>query len=62
MLGRQQVSVSIVPREEQEGDMAEDEPPFEDADDLVEIMANIHLNNNFLGLAREVGRDDIMMM
>ena len=26
----------------------------EDAEDLTEIMSNVHLNNNFLALAREV--------
>lgn len=29
----------------------------EDAEDLTEIMSNVHLNNNFLALAREVGLD-----
>ena len=64
MLGRQQVFVNIIqPREE--GDMEDEEEDevsgFEDADDLIEIMANIHLNNNFLALAREVSGDVIMM-
>ena len=27
---------------------------IEDAEDLTEIMSNVHLNNNFLALAREV--------
>ena len=59
MLGRQQVFVNItvpVDTEDGGGDEMEDgeTPPFEDADDLIEIMANIHLNNNFLALAREV--------
>jgi 26S proteasome regulatory subunit N1 len=62
MLGRQQVFVNItvpVDTEDGGGDEMEDgeTPPFEDADDLIEIMANIHLNNNFLALAREL---DIM--
>ncbi|XP_078696134.1 26S proteasome non-ATPase regulatory subunit 2-like [Branchiostoma floridae x Branchiostoma belcheri] len=44
MLGRQQVYVEL-PEE------------LEDYDDLMEIMSNVHLNNNFLALAREL---DIM--
>lgn len=42
ILGRQQVYLY----------MEEDDCP--DADDLLEIMANVHLNSNFLNLAREV--------
>ena len=41
MLGRQQVFLDL-----------NDE--IEEYDDLVEIMSNAHLNNNFLALAREV--------
>lgn len=41
MLGRQQVFLEL-----------NDE--MEEYDDLTEIMANVHLNNNFLALAREV--------
>lgn len=44
MLGRQQVYLYL-----------EDEDDCPDADDLLEIMANAHLNTNFLNLAREVG-------
>lgn len=64
MLGRQQVFVNIVAPEEGGGEeMEEETPSLEDADDLIEIMANIHLNNNFLALAREVsGNDDVTMM
>ena len=55
MLGRQQVFVNITVPDLEEGEMEEGETPsLEDADDLIEIMANIHLNNNFLALAREV--------
>ena len=32
-----------------------EEEQCEDSEDLTEIMANVHLNNNFLALAREVG-------
>lgn len=42
MLGRQQVTLEL------------GEEDCSDADDLLEIMANVHLNNNFLNLAREV--------
>ena len=41
-LGRQQVFLDV------------DGVDVEDQDDLVEIMANAHLNANFLSLAREV--------
>jgi len=41
-LGRQQVFLDL------------DGEDVEDQDDLVEIMANAHLNANFLALAREV--------
>ena len=52
----------IIPRDElEETEEMEEVSGFEDADDLIEIMANIHLNNNFLALAREVG-DYIMVM
>ena len=42
MLGRQQVFLEL------------DETECPDAEDLTEIMQNVHLNNNFLNLAREV--------
>ena len=42
MLGRQQVYLEL------------DETECPDAEDLTEIMQNVHLNNNFLNLAREV--------
>ena len=42
MLGRQQILLEF----------SED---VEEFDDIVEIMSNVHLNNNFLALAREVG-------
>lgn len=41
MLGRQQIYIEI----------PESTPEYED---LIEIMANCHLNNHFLNLAREV--------
>jgi len=41
-LGRQQVYLDL------------DGEELEDQDDLIEIMANAHLNANFLALAREV--------
>ena len=41
MLGRHQIFIEL-----------NDE--VEEYDDLVEIMSNAHLNNNFLSLAREV--------
>lgn len=44
MLGRQQIYIEI----------NESTPEYED---LVEIMANCHLNNHFLNLAREVIED-----
>ena len=43
MLGSQQIFLAL-----------NDE--IEEYDDLVEIMSNAHLNNNFLALAREVGK------
>ena len=48
MLGRQQLFLDV---SEEEGD------GWEDAEDLLEIMSNVHLNNNFLALGREL---DIM--
>ena len=42
MLGRQQIFLEL------------EEKDCPEADDLTEIMANVHLNNNFLNLAREV--------
>ena len=41
MLGRQQMFLEL-------------EEECTDADDLTEIMSNVHLNTNFLNLAREV--------
>lgn len=41
MLGRQQIFLEL-------------EEDMEDCDELVELMSNSHLNNNFLALAREV--------
>ena len=42
MLGRQQVFLEL------------EEGECEEVDDLTDIMSNVHLNNNFLALAREV--------
>jgi len=41
MLGRQQIFLEL-------------DEETEDYDELVELMSNSHLNNNFLALAREV--------
>ena len=65
MLGRQQVFLELEERNEDmeteggaEGewnaDAAVELNGVEDAEDLTEIMSNVHLNNNFLALAREV--------
>ena len=62
MLGRQQVFLELEERNEdmEEGDAVEqtadtmEQNGVEDAEDLMEIMSNVHLNNNFLALAREV--------
>ena len=48
MLGRQQIFLFDL-----------NETDLEDADDLVEIMANAHLNNNYLNLAREVRNEGV---
>ena len=46
MLGRQQVFLEL------------EEGECEDTEDLTDIMSNVHLNNNFLALGREVsGRE-----
>jgi 26S proteasome regulatory subunit N1 len=50
MLGRQQVSLEL------------DMEDCEDSDDLIEIMGNVHLNNNFLNLAREVNEVDMIVV
>jgi len=42
MLGRQQVFLEL------------EEGECEDSEDLTDIMSNVHLNNNFLALGREV--------
>ena len=42
MLGRQQIFLEL------------DDTNCTEPEDLTEIMQNVHLNNNFLGLAREV--------
>ena len=42
MLGRQQVFVGL------------EEGECDDVEDVADIMSNVHLNNNFLALAREV--------
>ena len=42
MLGRQQVFLDF------------EETECEDVEDIADIMSNVHLNNNFLALAREV--------
>ena len=42
MLGRQQMFLEL------------EEEECEDSEDLTDIMSNVHLNNNFLALAREV--------
>ena len=44
MLGRQQVFLEL------------DETECEEVEDIADIMSNVHLNNNFLALAREVRR------
>lgn len=68
MLGRQQVFLELeeqnedVDMEEGNEDGGEQTESMEnaernrveDAEDLTEIMSNVHLNNNFLALAREV--------
>ena len=43
MLGRQQVFLDL------------EEGECDDVEDIADIMSNVHLNNNFLALAREVG-------
>lgn len=43
MLGRQQVFLEL------------EEGECDDMEDIADIMSNVHLNNNFLALAREVG-------
>ena len=48
MLGRHQIFIEL-----------NDE--VEEYDDLVEIMSNAHLNNNFLSLAREVCGQSILL-
>ena len=42
MLGRQQMFLEL------------EEEECEDSEDLTDIMSNVHLNNNFLALGREV--------
>ena len=42
MLGRQQVFLEL------------EEGECKDVEDLIDIMSNVHLNNSFLALAREV--------
>ena len=42
MLGRQQVFLEL------------EEGECDDTEDIADIMSNVHLNNNFLALAREV--------
>ena len=42
MLGRQQIFLEL------------EEDECEDSEDLTDIMSNVHLNNNFLALGREV--------
>ena len=60
MLGRQQLflelegDMEVEEGAEQNGDVPEGVEVVEDAEDLTEIMSNVHLNNNFLALAREV--------
>lgn len=44
MLGRQQLFLEL-------------DEDFEGSEDLTEIMSNVHLNANFLLLAREVGKE-----
>ena len=44
MLGRQQVFLEL------------EDTECEDVEDIADIMSNVHLNNNFLALAREVRR------
>ena len=48
MLGRQQIFIDL------------EDIECSEREDLTEIMQNVHLNNNFLGLAREVQREPIM--
>ena len=43
MLARQQIFLEL-------------DEDMEDNEELTEILSNTHLNNNFLALAREVGR------
>ena len=45
MLGRQQVFLEL------------EETECEDVEDIADIMSNVHLNNNFLALAREVRKN-----
>ncbi len=47
MLGRQQVFLEL------------EDGECEDGDDLVDIMSNVHLNNSFLALAREVSSSSL---
>lgn len=69
MLGRQQVFLELEEQNEDvameegnedgrgkqtEGMETVEGNGVEDAEDLTEIMSNVHLNNNFLALAREV--------
>lgn len=69
MLGRQQVFLELEEQNEDvameegnedgggkqtEGMETAEGNGVEDAEDLTEIMSNVHLNNNFLALAREV--------
>ena len=46
MLGRQQVFLEL------------EETECEDVEDIADIMSNVHLNNNFLALAREVRKNN----
>ena len=47
MLGRQQVFLEL------------DDTECEEVEDIADIMSNVHLNNNFLALAREVRGQNI---